>query len=211
MIEYFKERKPDIEENHCICKACELACRKKTNQTILPQSELNNSENSFHYCHLSNFNLCPASQNTNDMRFLIVSEAEMTQVFSLPVDATSFDTIEVYLCSHHRLQYFHDKIFNCTVCHKRFERGVYKKKFPENMLNFANINVSSIPGNNNDERNLDISDMYALAAFMLLKSLCQIISLMSAHLTQQMLKLNLFYKSFPHQKCVQNLLVLQNV
>ena len=28
MIQYFKDKNPDTEENHCICKSCEMTCRK---------------------------------------------------------------------------------------------------------------------------------------------------------------------------------------
>ena len=82
---------------------------------------------------------------------LKVNEAEMSLVFFLPVDATSLNTISVTLCSSHRLKYFNDKRFNCSLCQKRFVRGMYKKRISENMLDFAKTFIATIPGNMPDE------------------------------------------------------------
>ena len=169
MIQYFKDKNPDIELNHCVCKSCELTCRRYTGTNDKNVSQSNPSEEFDNCCYLSHFNLCSAPQNLKDVRTVKINEADMTQVFSLPVDATSFNIIPVILCSHHRLKYFNDNRFNCSICHKRFVRGIYKKKIPDNMLDFAKIFVSLIPGNKPNEKELTVNDYVCNGCFYAVK------------------------------------------
>ena len=166
IFQYVKKKHPGLTDNHCICKSCEIACRKQVADT--PQNSII-SDCDDKICYLDQFNLCTDPQNKQDLRVIKVNEAEMTQVFSLPVDATSFNTISVTLCSSHRLKYFNDKRFNCSLCQKRFVRGMYKKRIPENMLDFAKTFIATIPGNMPDEQEICVNDLSCSGCFYALK------------------------------------------
>ena len=86
IFQYVKQKYPGLTDNHCICKSCEIACRKQVPDTPPPPKKKKNtiiSECDDKICYLDKFDLCTDPQNMQDLRVIKVNEAKMTLVFFL--------------------------------------------------------------------------------------------------------------------------------
>ena len=154
LLNYFKEQKPDIEDTDCICNTCEETFKRSLKQKSCKITK------DLTVCYINSFKEPNVRAcNNSDCRTIVVNEAEIVQIFSLPVELASFNNISVTLCSAHRLKYFNDKRLRCDICNLRFRKGMYKKKIPTIMTEFVEEYLKCVPGSSSRTDDLKCSNV----------------------------------------------------